>query len=154
MIGQALAEDPAPVSAGEAKCLVNYCRRPPAYKIVEWSNNEHLVCEQHRYMCSRGAFTVVRLTPPPPASAPPGQGIPETLSVVPNIPFHDQTVQQLEAELAYWQAKADGATGWGAGVGFAQGQADAARKHLASRLVADPSRADAAPEGEAPHVPD
>lgn len=43
--------------------------------------------------------------------------LPPSLAVVPNIPPSKQTLEQLEAEVAYWQARMDERSGWGAAVG-------------------------------------
>ncbi len=40
--------------------------------------------------------------------------LPPSLAVTPNIPFSEQTLEQLVQERDYWQAKIDIATGWGA----------------------------------------
>jgi hypothetical protein len=45
--------------------------------------------------------------------------LPESLAVKPNIPWSKQTVEQLKAERAYWEARINEATGWGASVGVA-----------------------------------
>lgn len=50
--------------------------------------------------------------------------LPPSLAAKPNIPWADQTLDQLRAERAYWQARIDEATGWGAAVGAAAGFRD------------------------------
>lgn len=43
--------------------------------------------------------------------------LPPSLRVTPNIPPSEQTLEQLLAERAYWKARLDAKSGWGAAVG-------------------------------------
>lgn len=47
--------------------------------------------------------------------------LPPSLAVTPNIPWEAQTLEQLEAERAHWEAEIASATAWGAGVAAADG---------------------------------
>jgi hypothetical protein len=40
--------------------------------------------------------------------------LPPSLAVTPNIPFERQSLAELRLERAYWQARIEAATGWGA----------------------------------------
>jgi hypothetical protein len=40
--------------------------------------------------------------------------LPPSLAVVPNIPYEEQTLEQLRLERDYWQMLIDKATSWGA----------------------------------------
>lgn len=40
--------------------------------------------------------------------------LPPSLAVVPNIPYQEQTLEQLRLEYEYWDRKVSEATGWGA----------------------------------------
>ncbi len=46
--------------------------------------------------------------------------LPESLAVVPNIPWREQTDEQIAAERDYWKDKLAEAKGWGGAVGAAQ----------------------------------
>lgn len=46
--------------------------------------------------------------------------LPPSLAAKPNIPFEEQTLEQLKLEHAYWAEQIANANGWGAGVGAAQ----------------------------------
>lgn len=45
--------------------------------------------------------------------------LPPSLAVVPNIPWAEQTLEQLEAERDYWQKEFEEITSWGAACKFA-----------------------------------
>jgi len=43
--------------------------------------------------------------------------LPPSLAAKPNIPWAEQTVEQLKAERDHWKQQIDAATGWGGGLG-------------------------------------
>lgn len=45
--------------------------------------------------------------------------LPPSLAVKPNIPYSEQTIEQLIAEHDYWATELDAATGWGSWLSFA-----------------------------------
>lgn len=49
------------------------------------------------------------------------EDLPPSLAAKPNIPWHQQTVEQLQAERDFWQRKMDSKDCWGAALGAAAG---------------------------------
>lgn len=56
--------------------------------------------------------------------------LPPSLAVKPNIPYDQQTIEQLYLERAYWQWKLHSALSWGASVGAASAYADMCTKWI------------------------
>lgn len=63
--------------------------------------------------------------------------LPPSLAAKPNIPLREQTLIQLHAERAFWQAQIDDADGWGASMGVAAGFRDACDREIARRETKD-----------------
>lgn len=63
----------------------------------------------------------------------PDQNLPPSLATKPNIPWREQTTEQLIAERDYWKNKIDTADSWGASLGAAMGFYKACLSELARR---------------------
>ena len=59
--------------------------------------------------------------------------LPPSLACVPNIPLSEQTLEQLRQEHAWWQAKVEAATEWGAAIGVAAKFASACEREIQRR---------------------
>ena len=60
--------------------------------------------------------------------------LPPSLAVVPNIPWHEQTINQLQAEWNYWDEQVRGAPEWGVSFAFAMKERAACERWLEKRL--------------------
>lgn len=60
--------------------------------------------------------------------------LPPSLAQVPNIPLHEQTLEQLLLERDYWREKVNGATEWGAGYAFAFKQMKACERMIERKI--------------------
>lgn len=59
--------------------------------------------------------------------------LPPSLAVKPNIPWKEQTIEQLIAERDYWQAIIDAKGSWGAAVGASAEFRDECERELKRR---------------------
>jgi len=71
--------------------------------------------------------------------------LPPSLAAKPNIPWEEQTLEQLQAEYAYWDDKLMANTEWGAAIGFA-GNARAACERWIERRMREAKAQDAEAE--------
>lgn len=58
---------------------------------------------------------------------------PPSLAVVPNIPWEKQTIEELEAEFAWWDEKVKSATMWGASLKAASDFREGCKRWLDKR---------------------